>query len=107
MLNGATLNQIPYAPESAPEIDRILRDVYGVDLRNPHAPISPWGLQPGAGTDLWATRSVPEWRRLGRDYGVTDVLCFKDVPLPLPIVASETRMVLYAIPDGEPASGHR
>ena len=35
LLDGGGLDALPYAPESGPEMQRVLLDVYGIDLLNP------------------------------------------------------------------------
>ncbi|MSO45423.1 MAG: hypothetical protein EXQ59_01465 [Acidobacteria bacterium] len=100
LLDGAAIDGLAYVLEAAPATERILRDVYGVNLLNP--PFPPRDargfLTPDTGKDLWQARTVDEWRALGDRFDVTDVLTFSDWPLQLPEVARSGDLALFAIP---------
>jgi hypothetical protein len=103
LLEGAALNQLPYVPASGPEMNRILREVYGEDLFRPRP--DGWrrsgGLDPSSGRWLWQERGADEWRRLGNRFGFTQVLTYGNWELRLPIVARSAEYVLYEVPGAE------
>jgi hypothetical protein len=101
LLNVAALDSLPYAPESGPAMDRILKDVYSVDLRNPPPDIEP-GL--GAVPDwynerIWEGFSRLRWREIRRAYDVRQVLTPATYDLDLPIAAQSRDARLYVIPE--------
>jgi hypothetical protein len=92
LLDGGALDTLPYALEAGPAVDRILREVYGVDLFNPPA-------EARGGGRIWETYSRDRWRRIGRDHGVLQVLTPADWALDLPQSAESPDYRLYHIPD--------
>jgi hypothetical protein len=107
LVEANALDQIPYAPESAPAVNEALKAVYGVDILDPpesvRAPGMPLGLTPVT-KPLWEARSAEEWSRLGATFGFTQVLTNAAWRLQLPEVARDSRQTLYAIPA---ATGNR
>jgi hypothetical protein len=100
VLDGGALDVLPYAVESGPEMDRVLRGVYGIDLFNPPAEARGGGRVPaGANRQVWTALSRDRWRQLAREYGFRQVLTPAGWTLDLPIVASSPAFVLYAIAD--------
>jgi len=100
LLNGGALDGAPYAPECLPEMNRILKSVYGVDLTNP--PTAD-GLHRGAlarnhGKRLWENRSEQEWKEIARKFGVSDIMTYSDWNLRLPLVVGSSKLKLYHIP---------
>ena len=76
LLNPGAVDTMSYAPESAPAMDRILRDVYGIDLFSP-----PRGVPRGAGAipdefnrRVWEGYGRAKWQEIRRTYQVTQVL---------------------------------
>jgi hypothetical protein len=99
LLDGGTLDTLPYVLESAPLVDRILRDVYGVDLFNPPAESRHAGRIPVLATrPVWEARSLDDWQRIRREYGVTQVVTYAGWQLQLPAVAASRDLRLYDIP---------
>jgi hypothetical protein len=100
VLDGGSLDTLPYAVESGPEMSRILRDVYGVDLFNPPEEARRGGRVPStANRQVWATMSRDRWRQIAREYGFTQVLTPAGWTLDLPLLASSRDFTLYGIPD--------
>jgi hypothetical protein len=101
LVEANALDQIPYAPESAPAANAALKAVYGVDLLDPpesvRSPGMPQGLTPVT-KPLWEARSAEEWKELGEVFGFTQVLANAEWRLHLPEVARDPAQVLYAIP---------
>ncbi len=101
LLNGESLDSLPYAPESGPEMNRILQQVYGVDLLNPPEEIKnarPGGLLRATGKALWESRTPEQWREIGKGFGVTNIICYEDWKLQLPEVIRDNQFALYGIP---------
>jgi hypothetical protein len=100
LLEVSSLNQLPYVPESGPEMNRILRGVYGEDLfAGPQGGQRRPGLAPEAARPLWESRDVAAWQRLGREFGIGQVMAYRDWQLQLPVVAKNRQFTLYRIPD--------
>jgi hypothetical protein len=117
LLDGM-LNQLPYAPESGPPMNRILREVYGVDLLRPPPDVRlaretvfhPGFLLAPPTQRTWESRPRAEWIRLGRRWGFTEVAVTAGWRLDLPVAARSPFLVLYRIPDdadGAPAADDR
>ena len=99
LLDGGGLDALPYALEAAPAMDRILRDVYGVDLFHPPEEARGEGKVPlEANRAAWERYSPARWREIGRTYSVTQVMTPGDWHLELPIVVADQGIVLYTIP---------
>ena len=100
LIDGGGLDSMTYAPDTGPAMDRILRDVYGVDFFNPPR----WAksssqLSHEAIKATWAGFSPVKWRQIRREFGVTQVLTRTDYSLDLPVVAEEGSFRLYRIPE--------
>jgi uncharacterized protein YneF (UPF0154 family) len=99
LLDGGGLDALPYALEAAPAMDRILRDVYGVDLFHPPEEARGQGKVPlEANRTVWEGNSPARWQEIGRTYGVTQVMTPGDWHLELPMVVAGQGIVLYTIP---------
>jgi hypothetical protein len=100
LLDGGGLDALPYAVESAPEMDRILREVYGVDLLNPPEEARFRGSIPPAFTRaVWQSYSREQWAALARRFGVAQVLTPGDWDLNLPVAVRNRSLTVYDIPD--------
>jgi hypothetical protein len=100
VLDGGSLDTLPYAIESGPEMSRILRDVYGVDLFNPPEEARRGGRVPStANRQVWEAMSRDRWRQIAREYGFTQVLTPAGWTLDVPLLASSGAFALYVIPD--------
>jgi hypothetical protein len=99
LLDGGGLDGVMYSLEAGPEMKRILRDVYGVDLLNPPEEARGAGRIPPLATQkVWEGYTTDRWRDLGRAFHVTQVLTYADWTLNLPLAAQSRRMLLYQIP---------
>jgi hypothetical protein len=99
LLDVDSLDLLPYTLEVGPELNRIMKVVYGTDLFNP----PPTGLHRGTlpsepARTVWQSRSIEEWRSIKRDFGVTDLLTEKNWKLNLPEVTRNEQFILYQIP---------
>jgi hypothetical protein len=100
LLDGGGLDGVMYSLEAGPAMERILREVYGVDLLNPPEEARGAGRIPPLATQkVWENYSTDKWRELGRTYHVTQVLTYPDWMLNLPLAAESRRLLLYQIPN--------
>lgn len=113
LLDGGALDAVNYVPRAAPEMVRILQRVYGVDFFHPTGALAlahTGALDAETGRDLWEARTPGDWRAIGAEFGVTDVLTPADWSLTLPVIARSTSFVLYSIaliPVAQPPKGSR
>ena len=95
----ASPNFFTYAPETAPMFDRILRQVYGVNLLQPPPEnLKHEEIRPELYRRLWEERPPSQWKNIRRTFGTTDVLTPADWVLQLPVVTQDYHFALYAIP---------
>jgi hypothetical protein len=101
LLDGGGLDGLVYSLEAAPAMDRILRDVYGVDLLHPSSPEGMWTamIPPAINRARWESYSRQRWLEIRHTYNVTQVLTPPDWRLDLPTAARTQDMRLYQIPD--------
>ena len=100
LLDGGGLDGLPYAPESGPEMRRVLADVYGIDLMNPPEEARHAGVVPDDFTkEIWSRYSRERWRQIRRTHNVTQVVTRTDWTLDLPLVAENGDLRLYRIPE--------
>jgi hypothetical protein len=86
------MNMIPYSVESAPHIEKILRDIYGMNFFAPPPPDSHT-------QSVWEKRSIDEWIALGKQYRFTDLFASASWKLQLPTaIFSDGDCALYNIP---------
>jgi len=98
LLDGGGLDGLLYSLEAGPEMERILREVYGIDLLNPPEEARGSGrIPPMATRRVWESYSTEKWREIARDFHVTQVLTYPDWTLNLPIAAHSRRLLLYDI----------
>ncbi|HRU04745.1 MAG TPA: hypothetical protein P5137_03095 [Candidatus Brocadiia bacterium] len=99
LLDACALDILPYAPAGGPEMERILRGVYGVSLFSPPPGMRPAAVIPEQPTRaLWESRRPEEWRRVAEAFGFTAVMTLAGWRLNLPVTASGGGFTLYAIP---------
>jgi hypothetical protein len=100
LLDGGGLDGLPYAPESGPEMRRVLADVYGLDLMNPPEEARHSGVVPDDfNKEVWAGYSRERWRQIRRTHNVTQVVTRTDWTLDLPLVTENGDLRLYRIPE--------
>ena len=97
LLNSESIDILVYTPEIGPEFNRMLRQIYGVDLftNESCSSIPP----PEISKLLWEGRSIEEWRTIKEEFEVYDIITYSDWTLPLPITAHNGQFILYHIPD--------
>lgn len=100
LLDGGGLDTLPYAVESGPEMQRILREVYDIDLLNPPTAARQGGIVPDElNKATWERYSISKWQDIGRAFDVTQVMTRADWLLDLPLVAQSDELRLYRIPE--------
>lgn len=98
LLNGANIDTITYVPESAPEVNRILTRVYGIDIFHPPEETRRMGgLARDSGRVLWEGRSPQEWKALANAFGFTEIVTYADWQLQLPKISTSREFALYAV----------
>jgi hypothetical protein len=98
LLDGGGLDGLLYSLEAGPEMERILREVYGIDLLNPPEEARGAGrIPPMANRRVWESYSPEKWREIARVFHVTQVLTYPDWTLNLPVAAHSRRLLLYDI----------
>ena len=92
LLAGGGLDGLAYSLEAAPAMDRILEDVYGIDLFHPPEEARFRGaVPPEFNRRVWQGYSTDRWREIKAEYNVTQVLVPSDWALELPITAQSRR----------------
>ncbi len=100
LIDGGGLDGLPYALAGAPETERILQDVYGIDFFHPPPEAHGTGMIPsGFNRNVWERYSTERWQEIRRAYNVTQVLTDNNWTLRLPIVAQNSSYLLYEIPE--------
>jgi hypothetical protein len=99
LIDGLTLDSLPYAIESGPTVAGILKTVYDMDLFAPPAAARRGGKIPNApNREAWERFDLARWQQIRERYDVRDVLTFGDWTLALPVVVSSPGLRLYTIP---------
>jgi hypothetical protein len=89
-----------YSLATGAQMQRILRDVYGLDMFNPPPDAIGAGRIPlQAHRKTWEAFPPEKWRAIRRDFGVTQVLAYSDWSLQLPVASQSRRLLLYDIPE--------
>ena len=100
LINGGGLDGLPYALDSGPALERILRDVYAIDLFNPPEQARGLGAIPNeVNRATWEQFSLERWREIRRAYDVTQVLTPPGWALALPVAIHDPGFVVYDIPE--------
>jgi hypothetical protein len=100
LLDAGALDTVMYSLETGAAMQRMLREIYGLDLSNPPPDAVGAGRIPALShRDTWVGYPPEKWRAIRRDFGVTQVLAYADWPLQLPVAAQSRRLLLYDIPD--------
>lgn len=87
-----------YFPEYLPRLNRMSRDIYGLDLRDP----LPQGKRESwislAHRTVWEHRTQQQWKDLADKYPIRDLIVPADWVLDLPMKASNCAYAYYVIP---------
>lgn len=80
------LTSMTQAPEAGPAYEKILKDVYGVDMFNPSAEALAAREIPIAEVkELWESRTPEEWQWVREKYRVMNIFTYADWKLQLPV----------------------
>jgi hypothetical protein len=100
LIDAGAIDTVMYSLVTGAQMQRILRDVYGLDLFNPPPEAIRAGRVPlQAHRKTWEGFSLEKWRTIRRDFGVTQVLAYSDWSLQLPVASHSRRLLLYDIPE--------
>ena len=100
LIDSGGLDGLPYALAAGPALERILRDVYAIDLFNPPEEARGRGAIPNdTNRAAWERFSREHWRLIRRSYGVTQVMTPPGWALALPVAALARDFVVYDLPD--------
>jgi hypothetical protein len=98
LLDGGALDFLTYAPGGAPAVDRILREVYGIDFFNPPDDARRTAAIPHRfNKPVWEGYPRVKWEEIGWTFGVSHVLTRADWTLDLPIATQNRFWKLYRI----------
>ncbi len=99
LLKPGMIDLLPYALGVGPEMDRVLREIYGIELSNPcgKTPCTK-DLLVLRNKETWEARSPEQWTEIRNVFGVTEILTFADWNLRLHVKACDNFYVLYDIP---------
>ncbi len=100
LVDSGALDTVMYSLETGATMQRILNDVYGLDLFNPPPEAVGSGrIPPLAHRRAWESYSPEKWRSIRRTFGVTQVIAYADWSLQLPLASQSRRLLLYDIPE--------
>jgi hypothetical protein len=100
LLDTGALDTVMYSLETGAAMQRMLRDIYGLELSNPPPDAVGAGRIPALShAETWKSYSPEKWRTIRRDFGVTQVLAYADWALQLPVASESRRLLLYDIPE--------
>ncbi len=100
LVDSGALDTVMYSLETGAAMQRILSEVYGLDLFNPPPDAVGSGrIPPLAHQKTWEGYSPDDWRRIRRTFGVTQVVAYADWSLQLPLASQSRRLLLYDIPE--------
>jgi hypothetical protein len=98
LLDGGALDFLTYAPGGGPAVERVLRDVYGIDFFNPPDDARQTAAIPHSYTKpVWERYSRNRWLEIGWTFGVSQVLTRADWTLDLPLATENRFWKLYRI----------
>lgn len=86
------LDILAYFPELGPLSFDIIKKIYGVNVLLPPQENTPELIK-----TLWEKRTLEEWLKIQKDYGVTQVITSSEWRLKIPKVTENELMKLYAI----------
>jgi hypothetical protein len=100
LLDAGALDTVMYSLETGASMQRMLREIYGLDLAHPPPDAVGAGRIPApAHQKTWESYSPDKWRAIRREFGVTQVLAYADWSLQLPVASQSRRLLLYDIPE--------
>jgi hypothetical protein len=102
LIDGGALDTLMYAPESGPQMERILRGAYDIDFFSPPPDVrrSAW-IPHSYNEPAWEGFTRQRWDEIRQTFHVTQVMTRASYALNLPIVQEDDRFKLYRIPAQE------
>ena len=99
LLDGGALDMVVYAPETASQVEKILREIYDTDWFHPPAETWHYAVLPSnGGRKLWESLQTADWNRLREKYGTTSLITYTDWKIQLPLISRNSNYALYDIP---------
>ena len=101
LIDTDSLDYIAYLPQAGPQMNRVLKRVYGIDLLDPPQHIKRLrlgGLPYSCPVELWRSWSLSQWQAIRDEFGVTDVFTLSQFELELPVITADAGFTLYHIP---------
>lgn len=100
LIDATVVAGFAMAPECGPAVNRVMQEIYGVDLltpppeeyRNRDVPAELYRT-------LWEKRSAVEWSAIRKKFNVSDIIVPLDWKLNLPKVVANNQYRLYSIPE--------
>jgi hypothetical protein len=106
VLDPGALDMLPYALAGAPQVERILGDLYGIEYFSPPGSAIRQGVVPyGMAKKIWESRAPVGWRATATRIGFTHVLAPALWTIDLPLVAKSDVYALYRVPDAPAPAG--
>jgi hypothetical protein len=97
-LNVGSFDFIPYIPQTAGGVARIIEQGYGVSFSDPPADIRHGGaLPPDGGKTYWASLTPDAWCRMSKSLNVGAVVAPNDWTVKLPPLVTGARFTMYRI----------
>jgi len=98
VLDPGALDMLPYALAGAPQVERILADLYGIDFFAPPGSAIRQGVVPyGMAKKIWESRAPVGWRATASRLGFAYVLAPAQWKIELPLVAKSDTYALYRV----------
>lgn len=99
LLNPDKIDILIYTPVMGPQVDMILKEIYGVELSNPPRSAAQMdGYPMKLNKAVWEKRTIEQWRDIRKKFNVTEIWTFSNWNLQLPVRAKKDTYVLYEIP---------
>ena len=97
-LNAGSFDYIPYIPQTAAAVARLVEDGYGISFSDPPPQIRHGGgLPPDGGRAYWTKLTPDDWCRLSRRLGVGALIVPSDWSVNLPPLVSGATFTMYRI----------
>lgn len=98
LLEVAAVDGLPYAVESGPYMNQILKEFYCADLL--HVPLSSEESFTNADqcVEIWKARTPEDWKFLAARYHFTQILTSPPWELQLPVKVRNEKYILYDLP---------
>jgi hypothetical protein len=97
-LSVGAFDFVPYIPQTAGAVARIIQDGYGISFSDPPLDIRHGGALPfDGGKDYWARLAPQDWCRISRDLNIGAVVAPRDWTVNLPHQVSGEELTMYKI----------